>query len=91
VTRRGLLAMLGVGVSPGVGQIATPVPAHRCEWVKGPYYVMVAVTYEEPDFYPPGGRGALEHCPVCGAVRLDAEMRAHVGSYYNSPAAGGGR
>ena len=48
-------------------------------WVSGPFYVMVAVTYEEPDYYPPQGMIPVEHCTLCGLIRLPEAYRQKVG------------
>lgn len=40
------------------------------DWVEGPFYVKVAVSYEEPKYYPPQGLVNVEHCTKCGLLRL---------------------
>lgn len=44
------------------------------EWVKGPFYIKVAVTYEEPRYYSPGGLVNIEHCKKCGVLRLPKDL-----------------
>lgn len=44
------------------------------EWVLGPFYITVAVSQEEPTYYPPGGLVNVEHCRHCGMLRLPREL-----------------
>ena len=58
------------------GKIPTLCPH---DWKSGPFYVMVAVAYEEPDYYPPQGMIPVEHCTLCGLIRLSEAYRQEVG------------
>lgn len=52
-------------------EIENDIAKCQHDWVSNSgFYTRVAVTYEEPDFYPPMGLLQLEVCPKCGAVRL---------------------
>ncbi len=35
-----------------------------------PFYALVAVSFEEPQYYPPQGMIRLECCENCGAIRI---------------------
>lgn len=62
MSRRDLAAaIVGVGLPAQT--------THVCEWHPSPFYVTVAVTYEEPRYYSPGGLTRLETCD-CGLMRL---------------------
>jgi hypothetical protein len=70
-----LLAAFGFGQS-------VPIPAHPYKlpddsstpcphnWTKGPFYITAAQTYEEPGYYPPSVLLRVEHCSLCGILRL---------------------
>ena len=45
-----------------------------------PFFVLMAVTFEEPTFYPPGGTLRLEMCSKCGAVRVPADSHDYAGA-----------
>ena len=46
---------------------------------EGPFYIMVARSYEEPDFYPPSSMFKVEHCVKCGLLRLPEPLRKYIG------------
>ena len=52
---------------------------HDCEWAQGPFYIRVAASYEEPQYYPPSALIQVEHCTVCGLLRLPADLRKKTG------------
>lgn len=56
------------------------------EWVLGPFYVKVAVTWEEPTYYPPQGLVNVEHCAKCGLLRLPESAKRARGSQMNDDA-----
>ena len=47
-----------------------------------PFFVLMAVTSEEPTYYPPGGMARLEMCSKCGAVRLPTVYHGFAGMEY---------
>jgi len=49
------------------------------DWHDGPFYIMVARSHEEPDFYPPSSMFKVEHCTNCGLLRLPQELRKYIG------------
>ena len=49
------------------------------DWQQGPFYLKVAATYEEPDYYPPSGMVKVEHCTLCGLLRLPESLRQYIG------------
>ena len=49
------------------------------EWVQGPFYLKVAKTYEEPNFYPPNAMIRIEHCKKCGLIRLPPDLKEYDG------------
>mgnify|MGYP001616546253 FL=1 len=52
------------------------------DWVTGgPFYVTAAMTYEEPQYYSPGGLVKVEHCRHCGMLRLPRKLWGESGSY----------
>ena len=55
----------------GVGLPARAV--HVCKWHQSPFYVTVASTYEEPDYYPPSSMVRIETCD-CGLMRLPGDL-----------------
>jgi hypothetical protein len=62
-----------VRTASGQDADVTDMVLHMHEWVEGPFYLKVAVTGEEPDWYAPVGLLAVEHCLTCGVVRLPRE------------------
>lgn len=79
--RRWFLNLLGFAKLPsqvpscaaGGGDAHLMECAHN--WSKGPFYVMIANSYEEPGFYPPSAMYQVEHCLECGILRLPEEVR----------------
>jgi hypothetical protein len=49
------------------------------EWAQGPFYIKVASSYEEPEYYPPNALVKVEHCKKCGVLRLPEVLRGYVG------------
>ena len=49
------------------------------QWVAGPFYVPVAMSGEEPQYYPPQGLLPIEHCLTCGLLRLPKEYWTKTG------------
>ncbi len=47
------------------------------EWTEGPFFIKAAVTYEEPRYYPPHGLYRIEHCKLCGFLRLPEGAREY--------------
>jgi len=47
---------------------------HIHEFVKGPFYVTAALSFEEPEFYPPEGLTPIEFCKTCGVLRLPPKL-----------------
>lgn len=65
------LSLLGAAQVPKVSGDRVAC-AHT--WIKGPFYVAAAETYEEPDYYPPSALVHVEHCSACGIIRLPEDM-----------------
>ncbi len=68
-----IAALLGISTLPALAEskdIINQSPMHTHLWVKGPFYLMVANSMEEPDYYPPSGMVKLEFCKICGIVRV---------------------
>lgn len=62
-----------------MSEIAVPTicSPERHTWVSGPFYVKVAASAEEPNYYPPAGLVRIEHCTKCGLMRLPDDLRSH--------------
>ena len=59
------------GAIVGIGMQTRSV--HVCEWHESPFYVTVAATYEEPDYYLPSSMVRIETCD-CGLMRLPGDL-----------------
>jgi len=53
-----------------IAVVATAEDCKDDEWVSGPFYIVVAISYEEPDYYPPQGYMPVELCPKNGMIRV---------------------
>lgn len=51
---------------------------HLCEFDKSPFYLTVAVSLEEPEYYTPSAVVNIEACK-CGLLRLPEVLRQSVG------------
>lgn len=58
-------------------ETTTPVCLH--EWVKGPFWIKAAITWEEPEYYAPQGIINIEHCVQCGLIRIPKDLKSKRG------------
>lgn len=77
MNRRWFLQLLGFSgascTTSGGGDEHIMNCAHS--FTKGPFYVTVASSFEEPGFYPPSSLYPVQHCSQCGIIRLPKEVR----------------
>ena len=65
----------GLNLVCGPDAIRTLPHVHKFE--KSPFYLMAAVSYEEPGYYPPSGMFPVQICS-CGEIRLAAKAAAEM-------------
>ena len=86
-TLLGWLSLFGVSqVTAQTGLETAPEPPHTHAWTRGPFYVIAAVSWEEPTYYPPQGLIGIEHCTSCGLLRLPESLWKSTGANLATPA-----
>lgn len=51
------------------------------DMVAGPFYIMVARTFEEPTYFPPSSLIRAQPCTKCGVVRIPDELKGQDGDH----------
>ena len=54
----------------------------RHDFKVSPFFVLMALTSEEPTYYPPCGMARLEMCSKCGVIRLPTVYHGYAGMEY---------